>query len=192
LTRPAVFLDRDGTLNRERGHVVDPAQLEVIPGAADAVQRLHAAGWPLVVVTNQSSIALGLLDEATLARVHAKLHAALGSLPWAYFHCPHHPDADPGGGYGGPCTCRKPQDGLLHQAAAVLGVSLAGSVVVGDSARDLLMARAHPMRRILVRSGKPWRDELAKLVAAGCPPDAVADDLAAAARLVTQGSMPQR
>lgn len=175
----AVFLDRDGTLNAEVGFVESPTRLTVLPGVPAALRQLAAAGYRLVVVTNQSGIARGLYGEADLARVHAALHEALGGLPVAYLHCPHLPEG--GGGYGGLCECRKPGAGLLHQARALLGVSFAGSALIGDSARDLLMARGLPLRTVLVRSGKPPAAALAELQAAGRPPDHVAADLPAAA-----------
>ena len=181
MTRPAVFLDRDGTLNRERGYIADPRDLEVWPTARNALKRLDHAGWPLVVVTNQGGLAFGLYSPAVLARIHADLHAALDGLPRGYFHCPHHTEAPAGGGYEGPCACRKPADGMLRQAARVLDLSLAGSVIIGDSARDLLMARGHGMRTVLVRSGKPWHQELEKLVAAGAAPHTIVDDIGSAA-----------
>lgn len=176
--RPTVFLDRDGTLNREVGFVTSPAQLEVLPGAAAAVRRLHDAGYRLVIVTNQSGIARGLYTENDLAAVHTRLHEALDGLPDAYLHCPHHPDG--GFGFGGECACRKPGAGLLHQARDLLGVTFAGGALIGDSARDLLMARELPLRTVLVRSGKPVAAERAKLTAAGFTPTHEADDLAAA------------
>jgi D,D-heptose 1,7-bisphosphate phosphatase len=174
----AVFLDRDGTLNAEVGFVVDPAALVVLPGVCAALARLVRAGLRPIVLTNQSGIARGLYSERDLARVHAHLHAALGGLPWAYLHCPHHPEQP--GPYGGPCACRKPQPGLLHQARELLGVEFAGSFLVGDSARDLLPARGLPLTTIHLRSGKPAAAELAALAAAGAPPDHQASDLPAA------------
>lgn len=176
--KPTVFLDRDGTLNREVGFVTSPQQLEVLPGARAALQRLHDAGYRLVVVTNQSGIARGLYSPSDLAAVHAHLHAALGELPEAYLHCPHHPEG--GGGYGGPCACRKPGPGLLEQARELLGVDFAGGALVGDSARDLLMARGLPLRTVLVHSGKPAAGELATLRAAAFAPSHEAADLPAA------------
>lgn len=176
--RPTVFLDRDGTLNREVGFVASPQQLEVLPGVRAALQRLHDAGYRLVVVTNQSGIARGLYRPSDLAAVHARLHQELGELPEAYLHCPHHPEG--GGGYGGVCTCRKPAPGLLHQARELLGVDFAGSALVGDSARDLLMARGLPLRTVLVHSGKPAQPEREQLLAAGIAPAHEAADLAGA------------
>ncbi len=173
-----VFLDRDGTLNTERGFVARPEQLEVLPGAVAAVQRLHEAGHRLVVVTNQSGIARGLYREADLAAVHEQLHRALGGRILAYLHCPHLPDG--GHGYGFACACRKPGAGLLHQARELLQLDFAGGAVVGDSARDLLMARGLPLRTVLVHSGKPAAGERAALLAAGGRVDHEAADLAAA------------
>jgi len=173
-----VFLDRDGTLNAEVGFVRSPAQLRVLPGVKAALQRLHAADHRLVVLTNQSGVARGLYTERDLARVHEALHHELAGLPWAYLHCPHHPDGDYG--YGGTCSCRKPAAGLLHQARELLGVELAGSVLIGDSARDLLMARDLPITTVYVHSGKPAAQELATMATAGLAPDHEAEDLAAA------------
>ncbi|MBK8098573.1 MAG: HAD family hydrolase [Planctomycetes bacterium] len=168
-----VFLDRDGTLNAEVGFVARPDQLRVLPGVPDAVARLHGAGYRIVVVTNQSGIARGLYSPADLARVHARLHQALHGLPLAYLHCPHHPEAPPP--WGGPCSCRKPAPGLLLQARELLGLSFEGAVLIGDSARDLLMARELPaIRTIYVHSGKPPVDELSALWTAGVRPHAQA------------------
>ncbi len=178
MVRRTVFLDRDGTLNREVGFVTRPEQLEVLPGVVAALQRLHDAGWRIVVVTNQSGIARGLYTESDLARIHARLHERLAELPEAYLHCPHHPDV--AGDYGGECACRKPAAGLLHQARELLGVEFAGGALIGDSARDLLMARGLPLRTVHVHSGKPTAAELATLRAAGVTPDHESPDLAAA------------
>jgi D-glycero-D-manno-heptose 1,7-bisphosphate phosphatase len=150
----------------------------VLPGARDAVRRLHDAGYRIVVVTNQSGIARGLYGEGDLAAVHARLHRELDGLPYAYLHCPHHPDG--GHGYGGACACRKPAPGLLHQARELLGVTFDGGALIGDSARDLLMARGLPLATVLVRSGKPVDVERTALLAAGVRPGHEADDLAAA------------
>lgn len=175
----AVFLDRDGTLNAEVGFVARPEQLRVLPGARAALQRLHAAGFRLVVVTNQSGIARGLYRETDLAAVHAHLHAELGELCAAWLHCPHHPDVT--GPYGGACACRKPNSGLLHQARELLGVDFAGSYLIGDSARDLLMADGLPITTIYAHSGKPPGEELAKLAARDFRPTTEVTDLPAAA-----------
>lgn len=176
--RPTVFLDRDGTLNREVGFVTQPARIELLPGVHEALQRLADHGHRLVVVTNQSGIARGLYDERTLARIHARMHDELGELVSAWLHCPHLPDG--AHGYGYDCACRKPGAGLLHQARELLGLDFAGGALIGDSARDLLMANGLPLRTVLVHSGKPADEERAKLRAAGFCPDHEAADLPAA------------
>lgn len=183
-TKKTVFLDRDGTLNREIGFFGCPDRLELLPGVVDALQRLHDHGYRLVITTNQSGIARGLYGQRDLTRIHERLHDLVGGLPFAYLHCPHHPDADDGdAAYVRDCECRKPKSGLLHQAATMLngfGVTFDGGVVIGDSARDLLMATDLPLTKILVASGKPIAEQKAKLVEAGCTPDHEAVDLAAA------------
>lgn len=176
--KPTVFLDRDGTLNREVGFVATPSRLEVLPGTRAALQRLDRAGYRLVVVTNQSGIARGLYSQRDLAAVHDRLHGELGGLIEAWLHCPHHPDG--GHGYGGDCDCRKPGAGLLHQARELLGGDFRGGALIGDSARDVLMARGLPLRTVLVRSGKPIDGERQKLRDAGFLPDHEAADLPAA------------
>ena len=190
-----VFLDRDGTLNREVGFFGSPDRLELLPGVPGALQRLHDAGYRIVIVTNQSGIARGLLSERDLAAVHARMHELVGRLPLAYLHCPHHPNPTADGpnsggngvhcdpGYRMDCACRKPKSGLLHQACAMLkdfGVTLEDAVVIGDSARDLLMAKGLPMTTILVASGKPIAEQRQQLALAGCVPDHEAADLVAA------------
>ncbi|GAB4155424.1 MAG: HAD family hydrolase [Planctomycetota bacterium] len=178
----AIFLDRDGTLTAERGFVTDRRDLELLPGTLPALRDLSRAGFDLVVATNQSGVARGLYDEAALAAVHERLHQMLERLPRAYLHCPHLPEAE--GPYGGFCSCRKPADGLLLQARDLLGVVFRGSFAIGDSARDLLPAARLGLRTILVRTGKPWREQLARLEREGRRPDFVADDLAGAARWI--------
>ena len=184
--RKVAFLDRDGTLNVDVDFLRTAAELRLLPGVRQAVADLAAAGYTIVVVTNQSGIARGYLDESELARIHATLHAALDGLPSAYLHCPHHPDAT--GPYGGACLCRKPADGLLQQAAELLALPLEDAVLIGDSARDLLMATDLPMCRIHVQSGKPAAGELAKLRAVGVTPAHSAKDLGDAVRWLLQSA----
>lgn len=155
--RPAAFLDRDGTLIRDVHYLHDPAQVELLPGAADALRRLAAAGYALVVVTNQSGIARGMFTEADYQAVRTRLDALLaaeGVRLDATFHCPHHPDVD------GPCDCRKPGALLFEQAIATLGLDAPRSVLIGDRWRDLAPARPLGGRGILVPSPDTPADEL--------------------------------
>lgn len=181
------FLDRDGTINCEVDFLGKPEQLQLIPGAREALRLLHEAGFRIVITTNQSGIARGFYDERDLALIHTRLHQLVDGLPLAYLHCPHHPNPemtrnrDPG--YCGDCSCRKPKSGLLHEACQMLrefGVTTDDAVVIGDTARDLLMANGLPMTKILVASGKPVAAQRQKLAQAGCVPDHEAKDLLAA------------
>lgn len=183
LRRKAVLLDRDGTLNQEQGFITKPGEVTILPGVRGALERLHQAGYLLIVVTNQSGIARGLYGQSDLARVHEVIHSRLGALPRAYLHCPHHPDPEyqtNATGFGQVCECRKPKAGLLEQADQLFGIDWATSYLVGDSARDLLMGRDLPVTRILVKSGKPWEEQSDHLRAADCQPHHIAADLATA------------
>jgi D-glycero-D-manno-heptose 1,7-bisphosphate phosphatase len=145
-TAAAIFLDRDGVLIREQGYVTEPAQIEVLPGVPEALVLLRRRGFRLVVVTNQSAIARGLLTEGNLARIHAdllsRLRAAHPEAFWdALYFCPHHPqEGRPF--YRTDCDCRKPKPGMLLRAAAEHGLDLARSWMVGDAPRDLEAGRA--------------------------------------------------
>ena len=143
----AVFLDRDGVLVRERGFITAADQLEVLPGAAAGMAVLHRAGFLLVVATNQSAVARGLLTGSALAALHAELARKLKAEDpqafWdALYACPHHPDFGPG------CDCRKPAPGMLRRAAAEHGIDLAASWMVGDAPRDLQAGRAAGCRTV--------------------------------------------
>lgn len=180
--RPAVFLDRDGTLDTELEFLVDPAEVHLIPGAARAVRAFNECGFAVVVVTNQSAIARGLLTPDGLARVHARLEELLareGAHLDLVLACPHHP-SEGRPPWRRPCACRKPAPGMLFTAAARLGLDLAASWTIGDAARDLEAGRRAGTRSLLVLTGK-GRAELARLEAQGRPPQWVARDLAHAA-----------
>ena len=175
--RPAVFLDRDGTLIEDPGYLADPAGVRLLPGAADAVGRLNRAGLPVVVVTNQSGIARGLVTEPQYLAIRDRLDRLLdehGARIDAHYHCPHHPDIT------GPCDCRKPGPLLYRRAAEELGLDLPASWWVGDRMRDVTPAAALGGRGILLRSG-PGAGDAVRPEAAGVT---IVDDLAAAADVI--------
>ena len=179
VARPAVFLDRDGTLNvapPSGEYVCSPGELELLPGAVEAVGQLKAAGLAVVVVTNQSCIAKGALDEAGLSEIHRKLGDLLaesGGAPDLVLHCPH-VDADG-------CDCRKPKAGMWHRAARELGIDLARSYTVGDSARDLEAGRSAGTNVVFVW-GNAYPGEPERARALG--PDMEARSLAGAAGMI--------
>lgn len=150
--RPAAFLDRDGTINREVNYLRNTADLRLLPGAADAVRRLNEAGYAVVVLTNQSGVARGYLDETMLRKIHRLLLTRLarrGAAIDAVYFCPHHPDeGEPP--YRKACDCRKPGKGMLHRAVRDLGIRIEGSVVVGDHERDVQLASGTPLQSVRI------------------------------------------
>lgn len=182
--RPAVFLDRDGTLIREADYLADPEGVALLPGVPRALAALREAGYALVVVTNQSGIARGLYTAEDYRRVAERLDAVLSAagVPVdATYHCPHHPD------FGGPCDCRKPSLGMHRQAARELGLDLARSWYVGDKPSDVIPASATGGRGILVRTGYGRSAEDEGVVPPGV---AVLDDLEEAARFIADAGVP--
>lgn len=160
----AVFLDRDGTLNREVDGVRSPDQLELLPGVADAIQRLNHNGWRVVVVSNQPIIAKGFCLETDIQAIHNKLETLLGSehaFVDRIYYCPHHPEK----GFAGErpelkisCECRKPKPGMVLQAVRDLNIDLAQSFLIGDTTTDLQTARNAGVKSILVRTGYAGKD----------------------------------
>jgi D-glycero-D-manno-heptose 1,7-bisphosphate phosphatase len=170
--RPAVFLDRDGVINRaviRGGRPYPPARLEdfeLLPGVVEAAADLRSAGFALVVATNQPDVAAGRQDRAVVEAMHAQMRARLDldAIKVCY-----HVDADG-------CTCRKPLPGMLLEAAAEWSLDLARSFMVGDRWRDVEAGRAAGCRTILVGGG--YGECLP------APPDATASSLREAARLI--------
>jgi D-glycero-D-manno-heptose 1,7-bisphosphate phosphatase len=150
LTRPAAFLDRDGTIVTDTGFLRDPDTVALIPGAAAAIARLRAAGLPVVVVTNQSGIARDVVTWDEYHAVAAEIDTLLaeaGTAIDATYVCPHHPDVT------GPCECRKPGPAHYLAAAARLDLDLAASLFVGDRLSDVEPALRFGGTGILVETG---------------------------------------
>ena len=153
--RPAVFFDRDGTLNEEVDFLTVPDQLRLIPGAAKSVAAVNRRGLIACIISNQSGIARGLFSEADLIPIHAKLEHELareGARIDRVYYCPHHPTAGipP---YNVVCDCRKPMPGMLRRAADELGIDLRHSYVIGDRIVDVQVAHAVGALGILVLTG---------------------------------------
>lgn len=155
-----MFLDRDGTLVEERGFVDALDRLHVYPWTPDAIRLLNRAGFATVVITNQSAVGRGLIDEAFLASVHAAIDARLAAghaRIEAYYHCPHHPEQaqDP---YRRVCRCRKPGPELIERACRDLDLDASRSVMVGDRWIDVACGQAAGTRSVLVRTGLGARE----------------------------------
>jgi D-glycero-D-manno-heptose 1,7-bisphosphate phosphatase len=147
--RPAVFLDRDGTIIEDEGYLADASRVRLLPGALDALRAFRERGLALVVVSNQSGIPRGLITPAQHAEVDARVKAVLADagVPLdAAYYCPHLPDAG--------CACRKPLPGMLEQAAREHGLDLARSLMVGDKMSDVAAGRAAGCVTALLGGGK--------------------------------------
>lgn len=179
--RRAVFLDRDGTINREKDYLHRIDEFEFIPGSPEAVRLLNQAGFLVVVVSNQSGVGRGYYTEEDVEQLHRHIAAQLaaGSARVdAWFYCPHHPQGK--GSYALACRCRKPLPGMLHEAAARYAIDLTASVMIGDKLVDLEAGIAAGCRPILVRTGYGAEQE------ADLPSGvAVYDDLLSAVRALT-------
>ena len=145
-----IILDRDGVINHDSDEFIkSPAEWEPIEGSLEAIARLNYAGYRVVVITNQSGIARGLLDVETLNRIHSKMRrmlAQVGGRIEAILFCPHAPEDK--------CQCRKPMDGSFTELAQRLRIKLENVPAVGDSIRDIQAAQSVGARPILVRTGK--------------------------------------
>lgn len=157
--RGAAFLDRDDTIIRDVHYANDPARVELLPGVARAIQRLNEAGIPVVVISNQSGIARGLITQEQYEAVHARMLALLsagGARVDATYICPHHPD------FTGPCECRKPGTLLFRRAADELALDLKASWYIGDKLRDVSPAEALGGTGILVPSASTLPDDVTR------------------------------
>ena len=182
---PAVFLDRDGTINEEVNRVAKAEQLMLFQDAATAIRMINQSGCRAIVITNQPVVARGECTERELARIHNKMETLLGR-EGAYvdgiFWCPHHPDR----GFAGErpelkirCECRKPGIALIQRACDTLNLDLAHSWLIGDSTVDVRTAKNADLRSVLVQTGHAGRDGRYP-----DEPDYVAPTLTAAVRLI--------
>jgi len=150
----AIFLDRDGTLNPDPGYIDSPDDYELYPETVRALKNLSTTGLPFILVTNQSGIGRGLIEETALEAIHNKLDTLLnqhGLVLLGIYYCPHTPEEG--------CNCRKPSTGMFTQAADEQGVDLTSSYMIGDSVADVLAANAVGLQSILVKTGNGQRTE---------------------------------
>jgi D,D-heptose 1,7-bisphosphate phosphatase len=186
--RRAVFLDRDGTINSNVGHLKDVDQLELIPGVAQGIKALNHAGIITVCVTNQPVIARGELSVDGLKEIHGRLDHLLGASNAyidRYYFCPHHPDRGFNGERGDLkmiCNCRKPSVGMFERAELELNIDRANSWLIGDATTDILAGRTFGVRTILVRTGFGGLDRKVEI-----EPDYIFNDLTQAVDWILRG-----
>ncbi|HKT13736.1 MAG TPA: HAD family hydrolase [Terriglobia bacterium] len=186
--RPAIFLDRDGTVTDEVGYINHISRAKVYPFAAEAVRMLKSTGFPVIIVTNQSGVGRGYFTEEIVSQVHLMVEETLraaGTSIDAYYYCPHHPSATVKG-YRQECGCRKPGTGMPEEAAERFGIDLSRSYVVGDTYRDMKMGFAIGARTVMLMTGygrgeyEYRREQWFRM------PDLIAENLLDAAKLIVQ------
>jgi D-glycero-D-manno-heptose 1,7-bisphosphate phosphatase len=186
MKRPAVFIDRDGTISEEVGYVNHPSRFRLFPFSTAAIKLLNDSGWLAILITNQAGVARGYFSEDVITSVHDRLRSDLegGSARLdAIYYCAHHPTVgEPP--YRFDCDCRKPKPGLIERAAQDLEIDLQASWMVGDRYGDVELARNAGLHAAFVLSGygrgeweyqrSSWKHE----------PDLVAENLFEAVRLI--------
>jgi D-glycero-D-manno-heptose 1,7-bisphosphate phosphatase len=153
--RPAIFLDRDGTVTEEVGYINHIDRAQMYAWAPEAVRMLKSTGFPVIIVTNQSGVGRGYFTEELVARVHRKIQEELameGTKLDAFYYCPHHPNAVIEA-YRQNCDCRKPSTGMADEAAERFGIDLKASYMVGDTYRDMQMGFNMGARTVLLMTG---------------------------------------
>lgn len=179
-TTAAVFLDRDGTLNPDPGYIASPDDYELYPETIPALKTLATTGLPLILVTNQSGVGRGLIEESSLEAIHEKLSAALAEHGLSFldtYHCPHTPADE--------CTCRKPATDMFTRAAKEHGIDLVSSYVIGDSPADVAAANTMGAHALLVRTGNGHATE-SEIMNGRLSADFVGDDLRECARYIVE------
>ncbi|HEX8199409.1 MAG TPA: HAD family hydrolase [Isosphaeraceae bacterium] len=178
----AVFLDKDGTLIEDVPYNVDPGRIRLTRGAEEGLRLLHAAGYALIVISNQSGVARGLFPEEALRAVERRLRGLLeevGVPLLGFYYCPHHPEGVVPG-LAVACGCRKPEPGMILRAAAEHGIELARSWFIGDILDDVEAGRRAGCSTVLIDNGH----ETEWVVSAARTPHEVTADLAEAARRI--------
>jgi D-glycero-D-manno-heptose 1,7-bisphosphate phosphatase len=180
-----VFIDRDGTLNEERGFIRRVEDFELIPGAAGAVRKLNNRGIPTCIISNQSGVARGYLSEEDLVLIHAKLRSELEKeKAWVdrIYYCPHHP-AGSVPPYNIECDCRKPRSGMMKRGETELQIDLARSFVIGDKPSDVKAGKGIGATSILVLTGY-GEGSLARMKDEGIVADFIAPSIVEAVEFI--------
>jgi D-glycero-D-manno-heptose 1,7-bisphosphate phosphatase len=186
MKRPAVFIDRDGTINEQMGYINHLKRFVILPGVPEAIRLLNEQGLLAVIVSNQSGVARGYFPVRVVHEVHAFLEEALrgkGALLDGIFFCPHHPRGIVPE-YARACDCRKPATGLIHQACEALDIDMSGSYMIGDRHLDIELAHRCGIRGILVETGYGLGEVDHILPGKALKPAHIARDLLAAVKWI--------
>jgi D-glycero-D-manno-heptose 1,7-bisphosphate phosphatase len=171
----AVFLDRDGTVIEDIGYLSETSRIRILPGAAEAIRLLNDNGFKVIIVTNQAGVARGYFTESRANEINEKLRQLLagqGSIVEKIYHCPHHIDGIVEK-YKRECNCRKPNPGMIQQAARELDIDINNSFMIGDKSSDIVAGRRAGCRTIVIEGGIDYHE----LEVLPQPADHIATDL---------------
>tara|TARA_B100000029_G_scaffold58355_1_gene52655 strand:- start:1160 stop:1747 length:588 start_codon:yes stop_codon:yes gene_type:complete len=188
--RPAIFLDRDGTLNVDAGYLDRRDRLILFPWSVESIRLLRRAGYAVVIVTNQSGVARGMIEESFVQEVYQIIQAQLADIGEeldGHYYCPHEPSALIEA-FRVDCECRKPKPGMVTRAARDLGLDVNRSVVIGDKWSDIRLAKQTGARGVLVRTGYGRSQE--KNPQEGLSADVVVDTLMDAVNWILRYPVP--
>lgn len=186
MKRPAVFLDRDGTINEQMGYINHISRFVFLPGAVEAIGILNRNRYLVIVVSNQSGVARGYFPLALVDEVHAHMKMMLkknGADIDGLFFCPHHPEGKVAK-YSMSCNCRKPKTGLIEKACEAFDIDMANSYVIGDRISDIELAHRADLKGVLVTTGYGRGDVDHLLPHSTCKPVHIAEDLFQAVRWI--------
>jgi len=188
MKRPAVFIDRDGTISEEVGYVNHPSRFRLFPYSSEAIRILNESGWLAILVTNQAGVARGYFSEDVIKQIHQQLESALheeSARLDAIYYCAHHPSiGEPP--YRFDCDCRKPKTGLIDRAAADFEIDLERSWMVGDRYGDIELARNAGLHSALVLSGYGRGEWEYQRDSWKLEPEVVAENLLEAAKVIIE------
>lgn len=174
---PAVFLDRDGTINEYVEYLGEPSKFKLLSRSAEAIKLLNKHGFKVIVTTNQAGVARGYFDEDTVKKIHLKMEKMLkkhSAVLDAIYYCPHHPDVG-NSTYRKMCCCRKPEPGMIEQGARDFSIDLRRSYAVGDRIEDIIAGKKAGCTTILVLTGCGEQEKVK--ISSGKKPDIIANDL---------------
>ncbi|MBW1805358.1 MAG: HAD family hydrolase [Deltaproteobacteria bacterium] len=186
MKRPAVFMDRDGTINEQMGYINHLSRFVILPGVAEAIRLLNENDFLAIIVSNQSGVARGYFPIELVHEIHATLNRVLKEkdavIDGIYF-CPHYPRGDLAE-YCHECDCRKPKTGLIDQACESFDIDISSSYMVGDRYTDMELARRSNLKGVLVETGYGLGDMEYILPKKSVKPDHIAKDLLGAVQWI--------
>jgi D-glycero-D-manno-heptose 1,7-bisphosphate phosphatase len=179
LKKPAVFLDRDGTINEQMGYINHVSRFVLLPMAAGAIRSLNESGYLTIVLSNQSGVARGYYPYELVDEVNSRMKELLGekgALIDGIFFCPHYPKGSVPQ-YSIECNCRKPSPGMIETACSCFEIDLSNSYMIGDRVDDIKMARSAGIKGVLVKTGYGRGEVQHVLPHSGIQPDFIAEDI---------------